>query len=191
MNPSVTTFIDPFGVELDLEKGLMLQAKNRLVRRASDMRGYYADEASLERLIQEEQDPLHYEVYEVPVPEERGHLMYCISTLQPGLVGEECFMTKGHYHSVPNTAEVYLCLRGEGYMVLKTSDGRFAAERMTRGRMVYVPPFWAHRSVNTGSREPLVSFCVYPADAGHNYGDIAKQGFPKRVFRRKNLCVIE
>jgi len=186
-----TTFINPFGVELDLEQGLMLRARNHLVRRASDMRGYYADSAALERLIAEREDPVHYEVFEVPVPEERGHLMYCISTLQPGLVGEECFMTKGHYHSVPNTAEVYLCLRGEGYMVMKTSDGQFAAERMTRGRMVYVPPFWAHRSVNTGASEPLVSFCVYPADAGHNYGDIAQEGFPKRLFRRNGRCVTE
>jgi glucose-6-phosphate isomerase len=191
MNTSATTFIEPFGIDLDLAEGLMRQPKNHLVRRASDMRGYYANAAALERLIAERQDPLHYEVFEVPVPEERGHLMYCISTLQPGLIGEEFFMTKGHYHSMPNTAEIYLCLRGEGYMVMKTIEGQFAAERMTRGRMVYVPPFWAHRSVNTGSREPLVSFCIYPADAGHNYGDIAKQGFPKRIFRRQNQCVME
>jgi glucose-6-phosphate isomerase len=55
---------------------------------------------------------------------------------------------------------------------------------MARGRLVYVPPSWAHRSVNTGA-EPLVSFCVYPAEAGHNYGDIEDQGFPKRVLRVK------
>lgn len=191
MNTQKTTFIDPFGLELDLEQGLMCQARNHLVRRASDMRGYYADNAALEHLIAEHNDPVHYGVFEIPVPNERGHLMYCISTLQPGLVGEECFMTKGHYHSVPNTAEVYLCLRGEGYMVMKTSEGKFAAERMTRGRMVYVPPFWAHRSVNTGESEPLVSFCVYPAEAGHNYGDIAQEGFPKRIFRRHGQSVIE
>lgn len=190
MSPSETTFIPPFGLELDLDQGLMLQARNHLVRRASDLRGYYADPAALERLIAGQGDPVHYEVFEVPVPEERGHLMYCVSTLQPGLVGEEYFLTKGHYHSVAHTAEIYLCLRGEGYMLMKTIEGRFAAERMARGRMVYVPPYWAHRSVNTGT-DPLVSFCVYPADAGHNYGDIAKEGFPKRVFRRQGQCVIE
>lgn len=191
MSIAPATLINPFGVDLDLEQGLMLRAKDHLVRRASDMRGYYIDSAALERLIAERQDPVHYEVFEVPVPAERGHLMHCISTLQPGLVGEEFFMTKGHYHSVPNTAEIYLCLRGEGYMAMKTAGGRFAAERMTRGRMVYVPPFWAHRSINTGPREPLVSFCAYPAEAGHNYGDIAKEGFPKRLFRRNDPCVIE
>ena len=191
MNTREATLINPFGIDLDLAEGVMRQPKNHLVRRASDMRGYYADAAALEQLIAERQDPVHYEVFEVPVPEAPGHLMYCLSVLQPGLVGEEFFMTKGHYHSVPNTAEVYLCLRGEGYMVMKTADGQFAAERMTRGRMVYVPPFWAHRSVNTGLGEPLVSFCVYPAEAGHNYGDIAQQGFPQRIYRRHNQCVIE
>ena len=186
-----TTFINPFGVVLDLEQGLMARAKNHLVRRASDMRGYYKDEAALQRLVTAHDNPVHYEVFEVPVPEEQGHLMYCISTLQPGLVGQEYFLTKGHYHTVPNTAEIYLCLRGEGYMVMKTKEGQFAVEPMQRGRMVYVPPYWAHRSVNTGRTEPLVSFCVYPAEAGHNYGDIAVQGFPKRLFSRNGECVIE
>jgi glucose-6-phosphate isomerase len=186
-----TTLINPFGVALDLEQGLMAGATNHLVRRASDMHGYYKDEAALQRLVTEHDNPLHYEVFEVPVPEEQGHLMYCISTLQPGLVGQEYFLTKGHYHTVPNTAEIYLCLRGEGYMVMKTEEGQFAVEPMQRGRMVYVPPYWAHRSVNTSGTEPLVSFCVYPAEAGHNYGDIALQGFPKRLFSRQGECVIE
>jgi glucose-6-phosphate isomerase, archaeal len=191
MKISDTTLINPFGVVLDLEQGLMAGAKNHLVRRASDMRGYYKDEAALQRLVTTHDNPVHYEVFEVPVPEEQGHLMYCISALQPGLVGQEYFLTKGHYHTVPNTAEIYLCLRGEGYMVMKTKEGQFAVEPMQRGRMVYVPPYWAHRSVNTSGTEPLVSFCVYPAEAGHNYGDIAVQGFPKRLFSRSGECVIE
>ncbi|MEM1098960.1 MAG: glucose-6-phosphate isomerase family protein [Planctomycetota bacterium] len=184
-NPSLT---EPFGVEIDLTTGAMPNATNHLVRHASDMRGYYADEDALETIIRRE-DPVHYEVFEKPVPEEDGHLMFCISVLQPGLVGEECFITKGHYHTKPHTAETYLCLRGTGYMAMKTPEGQWRAERMQRGRMVYVPPFWAHRSVNTGD-EPLVSHCVYPADAGHNYGDIATEGFPKRVFKRSGQEVI-
>ena len=95
-------------------------------------------------------------------------------------------MTKGHYHAVPGTAEVYLCLRGEGYMLMKLVDGTSAFERFLPGRMVYVPPFWAHRTVNTGE-EPLISFCVYPGEAGHNYGDIEKEGFPLRVFKRAGI----
>ena len=173
---------DPFSIGIDLASGQMANPTRCTVRRASDMRGHYADATALERLIGEQGDPVHYEVFEVPVPEKEGELMYCISKLQPGTVGGECFMTKGHYHSVAGTAEIYLCIRGEGYMLMKTSDGKYAAEKMNRGRMVYVPPFWAHRSVNTGD-EPLISFCVYPGQAGHNYGDIETEGFPKRVFK--------
>jgi glucose-6-phosphate isomerase len=183
-----TSFIQPFAVALDLDTGTMRKAKRHLVRRASDMRGHYSDAAALEALVKAG-NPVHYEVFEVPVPEEVGHLMYCISTLRPGRVGAECFMTKGHYHTRVETAEIYLCLRGEGHMLMKTTDGDCRAEKMNRGRMVYVPPYWAHRSVNTG-REPLVSFCVYPAEAGHNYGDIETEGFPCRVIRRHGKGVV-
>jgi len=174
----------PFGVEINLDTGEMLAPEQVTVRRASDMRGYYVDADALERLIQQEDDPLHYQVFEKPVPETQGNLMYCISKLQPGLVGDEFFMTKGHYHAARETAELYLCLRGEGLMLMKTETGECQAEAMTRGRMVYVPPGWAHRSVNTGD-EPLISFCVYSAEAGHNYGDIEEEGFPRRVRLRK------
>lgn len=183
-----TSFIDPFVVDIDVDAATMPDPKNHIVRNASDMRGYYADESALDALIAEG-DPLHYEVFEVPVPGEYGHLMYCISTLQPGRVGDEFFMTKGHYHTVLETGEIYLGLRGSGYMVMKTPEGVFNAQPISRGKMVYVPPYWAHRSVNV-SAEPLVSFCVYPGDAGHNYGDIATEGFPKRVYLENGSVVI-
>ncbi|MHC4740466.1 MAG: glucose-6-phosphate isomerase family protein [Planctomycetota bacterium] len=183
--------MDPFTVLIDLENGTMPEHTNYLRRNASDMRGHYADSDALANLINEGNDPLHYEVFETPVPEKIGQLMYCISRLQPGKVGDEFFMTKGHYHTVEDTAEIYLCLKGTGYMLMKTADGKWAAEQMSRGRMIYVPPFWAHRSVNTSADEPLVSFCVYPGNAGHNYGDIEQQGFPKRIFERDGRAVIE
>jgi glucose-6-phosphate isomerase len=184
-----TTFIEPFTVEYDLAAGVMKNPTNHLVRHASDMRGHYRDAAAFEALVADG-NPVHYEVFERPVPNEYGHLMYCISDLKAGCVGDECFMTKGHYHTRINTAEVYLALRGRGYMMMKTTDGRCRYEEFAPGRMVYVPPYWGHRSINIGD-EPLISFCVYPGDAGHNYGDIEREGFPKRVFQRAGKIVVE
>ncbi len=183
------TIMQPFSVEFDLEQGVMLDHTRYLARHASDMKGHYADEGALDALVSDG-DPLHYEVFDVPVPEEYGQLLYGISKVQAGLVGDECFMTKGHYHTISGTAEIYQCLRGEGYMLMKTADGKCAWEKMSRGKMVYVPPHWAHRSVNTGA-EPLITFYVFPGDAGHNYGDIEQEGFPKRVFKRDGEIVIE
>jgi glucose-6-phosphate isomerase len=44
--------------------------------------------------------------------------------------------------------------------------------------------------VNTG-KEPLISFCSYNAEAGHNYGDIEKEGFVKRVLEVNGKPVIK
>ena len=180
----------PFAIDIDIENGIMLKPQRHLVHRASDMRGLYKDEQALEELIQIQDNPVHYEVFETPVPEEDGHLMYCISKLQPGIVGNEFFMTKGHYHTITETAEIYLCLSGKGYMMMKTAQGESASEGMARGKMVYVPPYWAHRSINTGN-DPLISFCVYPAHAGHNYGDIGKGEFAQRIFKINGEIIIE
>ncbi len=184
-----TTFLEPFTVDYDLASGVMRNPTNHIVRHASDMRKHYRDNAAFEALVADG-NPVHYEVFERPVPNEYGHLMFCISDLKAGCVGDECFMTKGHYHTRINTGEIYLALRGRGFMMMKTTDGQCRYEEFVPGRMVYVPPFWGHRSINTGD-EPLISFCVYPADAGHNYGDIEREGFPKRVFRRADRIVVE
>ena len=175
-------YLKPFAVDLDLVRGVLENPATRIVRRASSMRGHYADAEALERIIAAG-DPVHYEVAEQPVPESSGQLRFGISTTLAGTVGEECFMTKGHYHAVADTAEIYLGLRGEGYMLMKTPEGECVWEKFVPGRLIYVPSFWGHRSVNTGS-EPLVSFYVYPGNAGHNYGDIEKEGFPVRIVKR-------
>ncbi len=183
-----TSLIQPFVVDFDLKEAILKNPKNHIVRRASDMRGYYKDEDALEAIIADG-DPVHYEVFEVPVPLEYGHLMYGISTLQPGKVGHEYFFTKGHYHTVIQTGEIYMGLRGEGYMAMMTPDGEWNAQPVARDRMVYVPPYWAHRSVNTGD-DALSTFFVYPADSGHNYGTIETEGFVKRIFDENGSVVM-
>ncbi len=153
------------------------------VRHLSDMRGYYADQASYEALLAAG-DPCLYEVYEIPRPEADGELLHGLSVLHPGRVGDEYYMTKGHFHEVLETAEVYYCLQGKGLMVMQTPDGDWAVEPLRPGRVLYVPPRWAHRSVNTARDVDLISFYVYPAQAGHDYGTIETRGFPVRVVKR-------
>ena len=117
-------------------------------------------------------------------------MKFSISKLYPGVVGEECFMTKGHYHEAAETGEIYWCLKGVGLMLMMLPDRTCRWDEFVPGRMVYAPPYWAHRSINTGD-EALISLCVYPGDAGHNYRDIKEEGFPKRVFRRAGKIVVE
>ncbi|MDI6870646.1 MAG: glucose-6-phosphate isomerase family protein [Bacillota bacterium] len=154
----------------------------RVTRHLSELREAFRDQAAVERLLAEG-DPLLYEVYNVPVPEDPGELQHCTSVIQPGAVGEEFFMTAGHFHARLATAEVYLCLRGRGVLLMQDRAGEVVAVlELFPGAVSYIPPEWAHRSVNTGP-EPLVLFCVYPGDAGHDYGTLREKGFAKLVLR--------
>ena len=95
-------------------------------------------------------------------------------------------MTKGHFHTVLETSEIYYCLRGEGYMVMETPEENTSVEALAPGKVLYVPPRWAHRSVCTSRQEDLVTFFAYPANAGHDYGTIESQGFKKLVLDGTN-----
>ena len=95
-------------------------------------------------------------------------------------------MTKGHYHAVLETAEIYVCLKGEGFMVMENPEGDAAVEPLSPGKVLYVSPRWAHRSVCTSRQEDLVTFFVYPGNAGHDYGTIEQQGFRKLVLDGPN-----
>jgi glucose-6-phosphate isomerase len=116
--------------------------------------------------------------------------MHGLSIVHPGKVGAEYFMTKGHFHTVLNTAEVYYCLRGEGFMVMETNEGEWSVEPLRPQVVLYVPPCWAHRSVNTSPVEDLVTFFVYPGNAGHDYGSIEKQGYRKLVVEKDGAPAI-
>jgi glucose-6-phosphate isomerase len=176
-----SALLDPFALALDFRSGALEPYTTRIERRASDMRGAFADAAVLERLV-EGGDPLVYEVLQYDVPEEVGQLICCTTVIHPGTAGDEYFMTKGHYHSVRDTGEVYVGLSGSGYLLLMTEEGESAATPMEHGTVAYVPPRWAHRTVNTGD-EPFVFFAVYPGQAGHDYGSIEETGFTQRVLR--------
>jgi len=157
-------------------------------RTLTSMRGQYLDTAAYEAMLAEG-DALLYEVYELQRPHIAGELLHGISIVHAGLVGDEYFMTKGHFHHVLATAEVYHCLKGEGFMVMETPEGEWAVEPLRPGVVLYVPPRWAHRSVNTGAGD-LVTLFAYPGHAGHDYGTIERQGFRKLVVARDGQPVI-
>ena len=171
----------PFTFDLIYPQALPSKFDNHLVRRLSSMRGQFADQAAYAAQLEKE-DTVLYEVYELKRPEVAGELLHGISIVHPGKVGDEYYMTKGHFHTVLETAEIYECLKGEGVMVMETPEGEWAVEELRPGKILYVPPRWAHRSVNTGEGEDLVTFFVYPGNAGHDYGTIETQGFRKLML---------
>jgi glucose-6-phosphate isomerase len=112
-----------------------------------------------------------------------GGLIWGNTTIEPGLVGDEYFMTHGHFHQISNRAEFYATVRGTGYLVLMDRDRKTWAEPMSPGSIHYVHAGLAHRAVNCGE-DPLRFVACWPSDAGHDYGSIAERGFSLRVVCR-------
>lgn len=104
-----------------------------------------------------------------------GGLITGISVLEPGRVGEEYAMTRGHLHAISDRSELYVGLAGRGVMILETLDGRSEVVDVEPGRAVYVPGNWVHRSVNVGTERFSTLFC-YAADAGQDYAIIERAG---------------
>lgn len=179
----------PFHFALTPPDFIPSEFDNHIARHLSDLRGQFLDETAYAAALADG-DRLLYEVYERTRPHAEGELPHGASILHPGKVGDEYNMTKGHFHAVLKTGEVYYCLKGSGYMVMETPEGEWAVEPLVPGRVLYVPPRWAHRSVNTHATESLTTFFVYPGNAGHDYSTIEKQGFRKLVVERAGAPAI-
>ena len=174
-------FTLPISFVLSLaDDATMSRYDSHTVRRLSSMAGYYQASDAFTDLLAVD-DPIHYEVFGIDRPAVAGELISGITRLYAGKVGQEFFMTKGHYHAVLETGEIYYALQGQGMMVMETPEGEWRVEPFAAGQVVYVPPRWAHRTVNTGD-VPLLFFWVCPANAGHDYGTIADRGFRKVVI---------
>lgn len=170
----MTEEFKPFFTDYDFETGKLNPEGKVITRRLSHMKAMYTDQQEVEKRLNE--DPLIYEVYNAEVPETVAHIQHCTTILYPGKIGNEYFMTKGHYHEVLDRAEIYFCLKGKGQLLMQTKEGEFEKIDMVPGTIAYVAPEWAHRTVNTGDK-PFVFFATYPGDAGHDYGGIETEGF--------------
>ncbi|MBS1603686.1 MAG: glucose-6-phosphate isomerase [Bacteroidetes bacterium] len=151
---------------------------DRLARRLGDLGDIFSDRAAYARM------PADQVVYEVesyfPVPDgTEGGVFLGITYIHPGKVGQEYFMTKGHFHQIRNRAEVYICMEGEGMLILMNEDHSVTwAERMEPGSVHYINGHTAHRTANTG--KGVLSFgAFWPSDAGHDYQTISEKGFSK------------
>ena len=112
----------------------------------------------------------------------QGGLYFGLTNLYPGLVGDEYFMTKGHFHANIDTAEFYWGIEGEGILILMDEQGNIKGERMFPGSLHYISGRMAHRVANVSDTTLSFGAC-WPSNAGHNYESIEQNGFTARLKR--------
>lgn len=186
---SLTPTTRSVATQFDLSTGLAAGTAS-LRRPLSAMAGMYADAEAFAGAVAVD-DVLSYEFYDMGVPSLETEIAYGTSVTYPGRVGDEYFMTKGHFHTRLEAAEIYLCLSGEGLMLMESPEGDVQVEEFRAGRSVYVPGRYAHRSINTSATEPLITFFAFPGDAGHDYGTIETKGFRKIVVDRDGVPTLQ
>jgi len=150
---------------------------DRINRKIKDLQDIFFDKVALAAMNPE---TIVYEVESCfPVDNNtEGGLFYGITYIHPGKVGNEYFMTKGHFHAIRNRGEFYCTLHGEGVLLLMDEGNNTWGERMHPGSIHYIKGNTAHRTVNTGST--VLSFSAFwPSDAGHDYATISTHGFSK------------
>jgi glucose-6-phosphate isomerase len=157
-------------------KGAKVVQSSRMI---SDLIQVFADKVAVRKL---NQDQLVYKVQTYfPIEEgTEGGLFFGSTTVYPGKVGDEYFMTKGHFHKQKNRGEFYWCTTGKGILLLMDEFRKVWAEQMEPGSLHYIHGRIAHRVVNTGD-VPLRFGACWPSDAGHNYEEITMNGFSARI----------
>ncbi|NAZ36348.1 glucose-6-phosphate isomerase family protein [Rubellimicrobium sp. CFH 75288] len=166
---------EPAAYRFDPQTGTLHGATGRYDKRLKDLAGLYADEAAFAEAVRRDGARTVYRVDEVRPPVAHGGLIIGTTAMEPGRIGREFFLTRGHIHAIPNRPETYRGESGSGVMLLESPEGDVRVLAISPGVTVVVPPFWIHRSVNTGADRLVMTFC-YPADAGQDYAIIERAG---------------
>ena len=167
----------PIGVAIDPKTGAVSPQTGRYTKRSGELKGLYQDDAALDALGNQ----LAYEVIEFRP--ESGDVCFGTTIMEPGKVGEEYFMTRGHFHVRRDMGEVYYTQSGHGVLLLESRDGETRLVDMNPGVCAFIPPDWGHRSINTGSEKLVFVWVCNPA-AGHEYSQFGAKGMRSLLVDR-------
>jgi glucose-6-phosphate isomerase len=171
----VMKLMEPGVCRVDAASGQLIGATNRYQKTLADLEGLYEDTAAFEALRREWGEAVVYEVTDFKPSANPGDMIVGVTRMSPGKVGREYFLTRGHIHAIANRPEMYYGESGRGVMLLESPEGDIRAVEIAPRVMCYVPPYWIHRSVNTGADELVMTF-AYPADSGQDYAIIEEAG---------------
>jgi len=170
--------------EIRLLSGEILNPDRVEIRRLKDMKGVYSSDEAW-RLMDPE--TVVYRVHRKSYEE----LFYGVTEILPGKVGDEYFMTKGHFHQRVGAPGICVFLAGRGAMVLQHQDEKlpFMVAPVERGTICYEPGYYAHRAVNLGP-EKLIYVSIAATDSGWDYGLIEKKGLRYLIVEKQGKATI-
>src|SRR5258708_15785884 len=134
-------FVNPESLEIQPNTG-------RYRKYLRELDGIYEDQTNFRKLVEACGNEVAYRVEEARFTDGGSDLITGISVLEPGKVGSEFFMTRGHLHQRADRPETYYCLAGHGILLMETLEGRIEAPEIRSRTLLYVPPFCVHLTEN-------------------------------------------
>ena len=149
---------------IDAISGSLADPARRYVKRVSDLVGIYGEKDEFARDVWQRKDEIACSVSDLGRSFAPGDLIYGTTWMAPGRSGDEFYMTRGYIHSKPARSETYAGISETGVLPPESPTGDIRTLDMAPGIVASVPPYWIHRSVNTGYWPLVMSFC-FSADA--------------------------
>lgn len=168
-------FQEPHQCTVAVDDGLLGNANGHYKKQFRELAGLYADEQAFGRLLEKRGNEIAYEVTSYTPGTRTCDLIMGVTRMEPGKVGEEYYMTRGHIHARGDRPEIYYGQAGSGLMQMESPDGEVRILEVGAQSICYVPPYWIHRSINVGDDNLILMF-AYPADSGQDYGIIERSG---------------
>jgi len=144
--------------------------ESKSVRTLQDMESKYDDKQEVKKILQKK-NPIIYRDYVKPL---RENILIGLTIMNPGKIGKELYMTKGHKHKKP-FSEKYILIKGKGKLVLQDKTAKVVV--LKKNKPFTVPGKSAHRLVNIGAKK-LEVLAIYDKRSGHDY----KTKFKKKVL---------
>ena len=183
----VETYNLPVSVQLDINTGVFTPCVDTSSRKVSDLAMMFADQPAAQKMIADG-DPLVYEIRYHPFKTDHSDMALGVTAIRPGKVGDEYFMTKGHFHERADQPEIYFSVKGTGYLLTESLDGAFQVAEWKPGTITHIPPQYAHRAVNVG-QDTLVFVASYHLAAGHNYEPVIARCSAQIVVEQEGKAV--
>jgi glucose-6-phosphate isomerase len=149
-----------------------------------ELRGLDAIRASLLDPQCDGPDPVYAVAMDVARAEDleelrRRNLLFGVMLFAAGRLGDEPVRSQGHVHKNA-TPEIYEVWSGRATVLMqeRTEDdpGRCFAAEVWPGEHIVVPPGWAHATISSDPREPLVFGAWCERDYGFVYDGVRQRG---------------
>jgi len=174
----------PFLISVNPEGFQSFPNMHHVQRHLSDLQDYFYDKSAVSSMLMKS-DPLIYEYWEMEYAGTGNGLSFGMTCIQPGRIGNEYFLTKGHFHADGMGDEMHMILEGKGLVLLSDREGNSMCMEMLPAKICYYPGHLAHRTINTGIK-PLVFVGIWQPNIVHDYETIKRSGFPKVVLASRS-----